>query len=106
MLKQGIYKAENDDNIYNSYEIVMEVKETEKSFIFKLIKLESQYNADHIRWLFSKSNKVIIRKQHSGHAMRIWGDDDFTIYPYQAGIPFYFQLMKDGCNEGEKENAV
>lgn len=106
MLKQGIYKAENGDSILDSYEIVMEVKETEKSFIFKLIKLESRYSADHIRLLFSKSNKVILRKQNSGHAMRTWKDDTFTIYPYQAGIPYYFKLIEDGYKETAKENIV
>lgn len=87
MLKQGIYKAENDNSIFDSYEIVMEVKETEKSFIFKLIKLDSRYSADHIRLLFSKSNKVILRKQNSGHAVRTWEDDSFTIYPYPIRNP-------------------
>lgn len=42
MLKQGIYKAENGDSIFDRYEIGMEVKETEKLFIFKSIKLDSQ----------------------------------------------------------------
>ena len=63
MLKQGIYKAENGDSIFDSYEIVMEVKETEKSFIFKLIKLENRSGADRIQLLFSKSNKVILRNR-------------------------------------------
>ena len=82
MLKQGIYKAENGNSIFDSYEIVMEVKETEKSFIFKLIKLENRCGADRIQLLFSKSNKVVLRKQNSRHAMRTWEDDTFTIYPY------------------------
>lgn len=25
------------------------------------------------------------------HAMRVWSDHDFTIYPFQAGVPFYFE---------------
>ncbi len=99
MLKRGIYRAENDDDIFTEYEIVMEVKETDKSFIFKLIKLDSRYNADHIRLLFSKSNRVVVRKQCGGHVMRIWDDDEFTFYPYQAGIPFYFKLLKDEYKE-------
>ena len=106
MLKQGIYKAENGNSIFDSYEIVMEVKETEKSFIFKLIKLENRCGADRIQLLFSKSNKVVLRKQNSRHAMRTWEDDTFTIYPYQAGIPYYFELIVDGDKETAKENVV
>ena len=106
MLKQGIYKAENGDSIFDSYEIVMEVKETEKSFIFKLIKLENRSGADRIQLLFSKSNKVILRKQNSGHAMRVWDDDNFTIYPYQAGIQYYFELIEDVYKETSKENMI
>ncbi len=41
--------------------------------------------------------------------MRIWGDDDFTIYPFQAGIPFYFRfkspiqenVLKTGLDEAD-----
>ena len=27
--------------------------------------------------------------------MQIWGDDDFTFYPYQAGIPYYFKMIEE-----------
>ena len=36
MLKPGIYLAENDESIWDSYKITMEVKETEKSYIFRI----------------------------------------------------------------------
>lgn len=90
MLLPGRYKAENNDNIFHEYFIVMDVKETEKSYIFQLMELKSRYSADHIRHLFSSSNRVIIRKSRGGHAMRVWGDNRFTLYPFQAGIPYYF----------------
>ncbi len=90
MLSPGRYKAENNDNFLSQYSIVMEVKETEKSYIFQLIELNSRYSADHIKHLFAKSKRVIIRKNCGGHAMRVWGDDTFTLYPFQAGIPYYF----------------
>lgn len=90
MLSPGRYKAENNDNFLSQYSIVMEVKETEKSYIFQLVELKSRYGADHIRHLFSASNRVVIRKSRGGHAMRVWGDNAFTLYPFQAGIPYYF----------------
>lgn len=92
MLKPGIYVAKNDENIWDSYMIRMEVKETEKSYVFKLVDFQSRYSAAHIEMLFEKSNKFILRKNKGGHAMRIWGDDNFTFYPYQAGIPYFFEL--------------
>lgn len=49
MLLPGRYKAENNDNIFHEYSIVMDVKETEKSYIFQLVELKSRYSADHIR---------------------------------------------------------
>jgi len=38
-----------------------------------------------------------LKKNRGGHAMRIWSDGDFTIYPYQAGIPYYFKLVEAGA---------
>ena len=93
MLKPGVYIAKNDENIWDSYTIRMNVRETEKSYILELVDFQSRYSGGHIKMLFSKSNKVVLRKNRGGHAMRIWGDDNFTFYPYQAGIPYFFELL-------------
>lgn len=95
MLKQGFYKAENQDSILDSYKIIMEVKETEKSYIFQLVEFQSRYSAAHIEMLFSKSKRIVLRKGNSGHAIRQWSDEDFTFYPFQSGIPFYFQRTEE-----------
>lgn len=92
MLKPGIYHASNDESIWNAYDVKMEVKETDKSYIFELVSLESHYAADHIKMLFKKSNRFVLRKDQGGHAMRVWDDTHFTIYPFQAGIPYYFKM--------------
>lgn len=92
MLKKGLYIAENDDSIWDAYTVKMNVKETEKSYIFDLVELNSRYSAAHIEMLFKESDRFVLRKNKGGHAMRIWGDDNFTFYPYQAGIPYYFKL--------------
>lgn len=96
MSLSGRYKSENNDNLWSHYYIVMDVVETAKSYIFTLVELESQYNAMHMQRLFSKSNRVVIRKNRGGHAIRIWSDDNFTLYPFQAGIPFYFVKQRGG----------
>ena len=95
MLKPGIYVAENDDSIYDQYKITMEVKETEKSYIFHLVEFKSRYSGAHIEMLFKNSKRVVIRKDKGGHAMRVWSDRDFTIYPYQAGIPYWFKRIEE-----------
>lgn len=94
MITSGLYKAERHEGMFDDYEVLMTVKETPKSYCFTLESIDSRYCADHIRMLFSKSNRVAIRKTGSGHPMRVWSDRDFTLYPYQAGIPYYFKLLK------------
>lgn len=87
----GRYKAENTEDFLSHYYILMDVKETDKSYIFTLVELDSRYSASHIQSLFSKSKRVVIRKNRGGHVVRVWSDDDFTLYPFQAGIPYYFE---------------
>ena len=94
MLKAGLYKAENNDGIFDQYKIVMDVKETEKSYTFNLIEFDTRYSATQMEDLFRDKKKVIIKKNRGGHAMRVWDDESFTFYPYQAGVPFYFELIK------------
>lgn len=94
MLKPGRYVAENNDSAYlDRYRIVMDVKETEKSYCFKMVEYDNRYGYDHIKTMFGgKERKTIRKDKPSGHVMRVWGDNSFTIYPFQAGIPFYFRL--------------
>ena len=92
----GRYEAENNDDFLSHYYIVMDVKETDKSYIVTLVELDSGYSASHMQLLFSKSKRAVIRKDRSGHAIRVWSDDDFTLYPFQAGIPFYFVKQRGG----------
>lgn len=94
MLKTGLYKAEHNDGIFDQYKIVMDVKETEKSYTFNLVEFDTRYSATQMEDLFRDSKKVIIRKNRGGHAIRVWDDESFTFYPYQAGVPFYFKLIK------------
>lgn len=58
----GRFKAENAENILKAYRIVMDVKETGKSYILQLVEFESRYSASHISHLFSKSKRVVLRK--------------------------------------------
>lgn len=92
MLKEGLYIATNDENIWDAYNIKMKVKETEKSFVFELIEFSSRYSGAHIEMLFKKSKRFVLKKDKGGHAMRVWGEDNFTFYPYQAGIPYFFKM--------------
>ena len=96
MLKPGIYRAEQDENWLDRYMVRIKVKETEKSYIFQLVDFQSRYSAVHIERFFQRSNRVVIRKDRGGHAIRAWSAEDFTFYPFQAGIPYYFKREQEG----------
>lgn len=92
-IKDGIYVYTHK---YGHGEIVLDVKETEKSFIFKLIKNTIKYDAPHIDDMFKDSNKVTIKKNGSNHALSIWSDGkSFTLYPYRVGVPYTFNLCEE-----------
>lgn len=91
MLLPGRYKAEHDGDIFHAYRYIMEVKETEKSYIFKMLEAVNRYADSQLEDMFGGKNRITLRKdERYQHAMRVWSDHDFTIYPYQAGVPFYF----------------
>ena len=103
MLKRGKYIAEHDNGILDQYRIVMSVRETEKSYVFELLEYVSRYSPAQMDMLLDKNKRVVISKSKGGHAMRIWNDHDFTLYPYQAEIPFHFEWVGEG---GNKEGSV
>lgn len=108
MLKEGLYISENHENALEAYTIKMHVKETEKSYIFTLIDFESRYSGAHIEMLFKNSKRFVLRKNRGGHALRLWGDDNFTLYPYQAGIPYFFKMVEKSksSQEADKMKAI
>lgn len=69
MLKQGLYIAENNDSIWDAYTIKMQVRETDKSFIFELVDLQTRYSAAHIEMLFKNSKRVVLKKTKVVHAI-------------------------------------
>lgn len=92
VLKSGRYKAENEGDVHHAFRYIMDVKVTEKSYIFTLLEKERRYAYSHLETMFGGKERIVIpRNKRSRHAMRVWSDHDFTIYPFQAGIPFYFQ---------------
>ncbi len=93
MLQEGLYLAENKEHPFNFYRIILQVKETPKSYILIKKEYENRYSYDHIATMFSKGDRLVLRKERNPHPMRIWDDSSFTIYPYQAGIPFYFKRL-------------
>lgn len=93
MLREGIYQAERNESMTDKYFIKIRLKETEKSYIFELLEFDSRYPPAQMEMFFRKSNRVVLRKDKGGHAMWVWGEDSFTFYPYQAGIPFVFNLI-------------
>lgn len=98
----GRFLAENNDDWLKAFHIVIDVRETEKSYILQLLEFDSRYSATHISLLFSKSKRVVLNKSRGGHVIRKWGDGTFTFYPFQAGIPYYFQRVPDVAGDGQE----
>lgn len=95
MLLPGRYKAEHDGDIFHAYRYIMEVKETEKSYIFRMVEAVNRYANNQIETMFGEKTRVVLCKTRpSRHAIRVWNDHDFTIYPFQVGVPFHFQRQE------------
>lgn len=105
ILQPGIYKSSRDG--WDWYDLTVELKETEKSIILKVLDYKFRFSPAHIDMLFKTDfdhmdyreqenipngkYKAVIKKENGGHAINRWNDHSFTLYPYQAGIPFSFE---------------
>ena len=58
MLKSGLYKAEHNGDIFHAYQYLMEVKVTEKSYVFNMIEKKRDYADDKIELLFGAKNEL------------------------------------------------
>lgn len=101
MLKSGLYVSHYSSNdVYDSYEITMKVKENNSSYTFELVDFRTKYGATQMEDLFKKSKRIVLRKEKSKHSIRIFSDRDFTLYPYRVGVPYYFVFQEESasCN--------
>lgn len=89
-----VYEQENSYGETVGY-IKIKVKETDKAYSFELFEDTTRYDYDQFILLFKGKYKISINKQGGKCAMRVWSDDDFTIYPFQAGIPFWFKKINE-----------
>lgn len=94
----GIYKYEDKEAIMNYGRVILKVSETAKAYYFQLIENTMRYSPAHIDMMFAKSDSVRINKERTSHAMNL-GEDYFVIYPFRAGIPFLFELVKENDND-------
>lgn len=69
MLQPGRYVSEQDGDIFHAYRYVVEVKETVKSYIFKLLQVENRYADDHIEVMFGGKTRIVIPKDKPCHAI-------------------------------------
>lgn len=68
MLRPGRYKSEHDGNVFQAYRYVMEVKETAKSYIFKLLEVENRYADDHIEIMFGGKKRIVLPKDRKSNS--------------------------------------
>lgn len=90
-MKSGLYKYQNL-GIDKHGELVINLTETEKEYVFKLVKNNLLYSPAQLDMMFFKKETVRLNKKRNPHEVNIY-DEYFVIYPYQAGIPFTFKYM-------------
>ena len=102
-LKSGRYEAieyfedRTGENSVLKYQVILDVKVTEKSYMFNLINIIQNFGdqTPHISAMFGEKKQIRIRRDKpSNHAIRVWNDNSFTIYPYRSGVPYSFKEVK------------
>ena len=87
MLKPGRYKSEHDGDVFHAYRYVMEVKETSKSYVFKLLEVENLYADDHIEIMFGGKKRIVLPKDKPcRHAMRVWSSFGMKFLMERPGL--------------------
>ena len=94
----GLYRCDKRSQLYHEHTTI-EVKETDKTYIFKLVDHNWRYSFGHVENMFKDKLRVVIKKNKSAHAIQRWNDGSFTLYPYRAGIPFYFAPIRTTVKE-------
>lgn len=89
----GIYHYEQGNNPYDVGSLVISVKETEKSYVLKVIEEDMRYST-YVDVLFKGKKQVTINKAKSPHALNVFSYG-FVIYPNRMGCPLCF--VKEGA---------
>lgn len=99
MLQTGLYCSEHQsDNYLDNYRVVIHLKETATAFHLTLVDGQFRYGAPQLEAVFQRGEKIRVlvhKHRRNQHAMCIWSDHDFTIYPYRAGVPYHFVKIED-----------
>lgn len=98
MLQPGLYCSEHQsDNYLDDYRVVIHLKETATAFHLTLEDGQFRYAAAQLEAMFERGEKqkVLVHKRGSQHAICLWSDHDFTIYPYRAGVPYHFTKIEE-----------
>ena len=102
MLKPGLYKFFCEVGGHRVGEITLDIHETKTAFVLKLVESTVRYDAPQIDDMFQTSDRCVIRKNGSRHAMSFCDgiNDWFCLYPYRVGVPYAFEHI-DAIRERE-----
>ena len=93
-LKTGVYKCIFESEYsWKRGEIIILLRNLPQTLELKLLKNSVRYDAPQIDDMFRNKRIITLRKKYSPHAFNVWGEDNFTLYPYRAGVPYYFKLV-------------
>lgn len=85
----GIFECTFVNDPYDEGELIVDVRETQKSLVLKIIKRKMHFDS-YVSALFGNKEKVTISKEKPLHMVN-YGDDYFVIYPKRLGIPLVFE---------------
>jgi len=71
----------------------VELKETKTAFIIQKVMQTGKWIDPPLDDVFRDTDKCIVKKGGSKHALTFW-DGGFCLYPFRAGVPFAFDLVK------------
>ena len=93
-MKAGRYVCKLNWRQEEIYDITVDAKETDKSYILNLVKDNSRFPDGHIELLFKEGNRAVIGKSGGRHSI-VNHDDWFVVYPDHNGVPFLFEYVEE-----------
>jgi len=86
--KSDLYEYRGDEST-----VRVELKETKTAFIIQKVMQTGKWIDPPLDDVFRDTDKCIVKKGGSKHALTFW-DGGFCLYPFRAGVPFAFDLVK------------
>lgn len=75
--------------------VLVEMRETETSYIITPITDQPAGHFDCYLDSLWELGRMVVKKKKGKHRMVDWGDDEYTLYPYRSGLPYWLRPVKE-----------